>query len=132
MSFITTLQNMNNGKLLDELDESLAEVVSACYSAGKKGTLTLKLSLKPGKGGARVMAIDHDIKVGAPEFDRPQDHFYVLNGNQLTPDNPEQRKLNLTTVERPSGELVEKVDHITGEITTVQRQQGEVREVARA
>lgn len=107
--FTDLIRDINDGKLADELIQGLAEVVAACLATGKPGAITLSLKLKPGKGGSTVMTIEHDTKVKAPEFERPQQFFFIAQGNTLVTENPEQMRLPFREV----------VNTETGEIKTV-------------
>jgi len=109
--FTDILRDINAGKFNEELSDALAEIVAACTATGKTGELTVKLKLKPAKGSQTVMTIEQDYKVKAPEFDQPQQFFFVTGGNTLVSDNPEQRKI----------EFKEVIDRNTGEIKTVER-----------
>jgi hypothetical protein len=115
MSFQDTLRNINLGRFAEELDQEFADLINSCKATGKKGEIIVKLTMKPGKGGARVMTVDHDYKVKSPQFDRPTDHFFVTDQGALVVDNPDQKKLDLRPIggRKPTSETV---DPETGEI----------------
>ena len=96
--FIQTLAEINAGKLVEELTDQLAELVQHCSATGKVGSLTLKLKLKPAKGSAAVIHLEHDVSVKIPEFERPADFFFVGKGNDLLREDPRQQKLDLKAV----------------------------------
>lgn len=118
--FTDVLRDINGGKFADELSEAMSDLVASCASTGKGGELVLKIKLKPAKGGNTVMTIDHDFKVKAPEFDRPQQFFFVAHGNTLVTENPQQRGLPFREV----------VDRETGEIKVVEDRPGQIKHVA--
>lgn len=111
--FCDTVRDLNSGEVAKELTEQFSELVAACSSTGKAGTLTLQIKLKPSKGSSKTMTVEHDVKLKAPAFDRPPDHLFVVNGNTLVAYNPEQKKLDLRDVKRDPAPLVEPS---TGEI----------------
>ena len=120
--FTDVVRDINGGKFADELTEALAEVVASCTATGKAGSLTVTLKLKPAKGSGRVMTIEQDYKAKAPEFDQPQQFFFVSNGNTLVADNPDQKKLPFRDVAAERAGAVkpgEVIDQTTGEIKTV-------------
>lgn len=53
--FTDTLNALRFGTLSDELTKALNELTQKVTDTGKSGDLTLKLSLKPGKGGQVVI-----------------------------------------------------------------------------
>lgn len=91
--YTDVLRDINGGKFAEELTEALAEVVESCAATGKTGSITVVLKLKPAKGSGKVMTIEQDYKVKSPEFDQPQQFFFIANGNTLVADNPDQKKL---------------------------------------
>lgn len=118
-AFTDIIREINGGAFADELTEELSDLILACRSTGKSGELTLKIKLKPGKAQAPTMTVLHDLKVKAPEFERPEQYFYVTGNNSLLLNNPNQGKLDLRAVQTERGELRETVDTDTGEIRPV-------------
>lgn len=114
--FTDVLRDLNGGKFAAELTEALADVVRSATSTGKKGVLSVKLTVAPGKGG-KVLAIDHDFSIKSPEFDRPTDYMFAGPGGALLRDNPDQQKLDLREVRPQAREIVDKD---TGEIKKVE------------
>lgn len=118
--FTDVLRDINDGEFANELTEALADLILACSSTGKAGEISVKLELKPAKGSGAVMSIEHDYIVKAPEFDRPQQFFFITNGNTLVTENPHQQGL-------PFREVVDR-----GTSETLDDSLGEVRFVATA
>lgn len=104
--FTDVLRLINNGAFADELTDSMAEAINAAVEAGKKSTLTITLSIKPSRGSKEQVTVSHDLKVKLPEFDRPDDHLFVVNGNTLSTKHPRQAELPIASVPRPAGEIV--------------------------
>lgn len=95
MSLQSNLEQLNEGKFAKQIDEEFSDLITACLSTGKKGSITIKLELKPGKGGGRTMGVDYKSSVKSPEFDTPTAHLYVANGNALVLSPPEQKEIEL-------------------------------------
>jgi len=116
--YTDVIRDINNGKFADELTDALSDVVASCVATGKPGTLNVTLKIKPAKGSAKVMTIEQSYKAKAPEFDQPQQFFFVANGNTLVVDNPDQKKLEFRDVvaDRNGLKPGEKFDTATGEI----------------
>lgn len=111
--FTDVLRDLNGGKFTAELTEQLAELVASAVATGKKASISVKLTLLPGKGASKVITIEHDFTVKSPEFERPADYMFVGPGGSLVRDNPDQQKLDLRDVKAPVREVV---DTTTGEI----------------
>lgn len=98
------LHEQRNGLLHDELSEELAALVTQCVETGKKGTLTLKVTVSPNKDDVTLLLTD-DVKVAAPKHDaKPALFFYDDKGNLLRKD-PRQPELPLREV--PGGKDAE-------------------------
>jgi hypothetical protein len=106
-TFTQTVAELNGGKFAEELTTALSDLVGACSSIGKAGSLTVTIKMKPGKAGS-AMQVEHDFTLKAPEFDRPTDYMYVGKDNSLLRNDPRQ----------PDLPLVQSVDKETGEIRT--------------
>lgn len=96
--FTDTLRDIAGGALAEELTEALSELVNDCRNTGKSGELVLKLKFKPGKAQSPVMTVQHDVRVKSPDFDRPDQYFFIGNGASLLLNNPDQGKLDLRQV----------------------------------
>jgi hypothetical protein len=100
------LHEQRSGLLHDELSETLAELVTACVETGKKGTLTLKVDVKPTKDGVTLLLTD-DVKTTLPKHDaKPALFFYDEHGNLLRKD---PRQMDLDLKELPGGKAAEQV-----------------------
>jgi hypothetical protein len=96
------VQEQRNGGLHDELSVALAELVAQCVETGKKGTLTLKVSVVPTKDEVTVLVTD-DVAVKAPKHDaKPALFFPDENGNLLRRD-PRQPELPLREIRGAKG-----------------------------
>lgn len=95
--FAAWLQEQRNGGLHDELSDALGELVAVCVQTGKKGSLTLRVSISPQKDEETVLVLD-DVKLTAPKHDsRPSLYFPDADGNLLR-NNPRQPSLPLREV----------------------------------
>lgn len=104
--FPDTLRLINGGMFVEELTDATAEAIAAAVSAGKKASLTITLDFKPQRGSKEQVTVRHDLKLKLPEFDRPEDHMFVVNGNSLSNKHPRQTELPIASVSRPVGEIV--------------------------
>lgn len=129
------LRDITNGAFVTEINDAMNEAVGAVRATGKKAEIIIKLTLKKAKGHETVINVDHALKASIPEFERPTTSFFATMHNDLVMENPEQRKLELRSVQRAPAESPtrETVDPDTGEIRSVALPAvGEVRAVATA
>lgn len=88
------IHEQRGGLLHDELSEQLASLVVACTETGKKGTLTLKLTISPNKDEVTLLVLD-DVAVKSPKPDaKPGLFFFDEHGNLMRRD-PRQAELPL-------------------------------------
>lgn len=110
--FSDFLLEISNGQSHHELSEALNELVQAVALIGKSGTLTYVLKVAPaGRNAEATVMITDDIKLKAPEGDRPDSVFFVDKDGNLSRHNPAQIRMPLREV--PGGVIV---DPDTGEI----------------
>lgn len=110
--FADFLHEISNGQSHAELSEALNELVQAVALIGKGGTLTYTVKVAPaGRNTAATVVITDDIKLKAPEGDRPDSVFFVDSDGNLSRHNPAQIRMPLREV--PGGVIV---DPETGEI----------------
>lgn len=94
-SFLTVLQRKElQESLMTEASTLLGELALAVKQTGKKGSLTLVLSLEPEKD---AISVGTELKLKAPST-APQHLtiFFVSDDGSLTRDNKEQKELPLT------------------------------------
>lgn len=100
-SFALLLQQLGEGTLNAELSETLHEMntrLSAhAIDFGKaKGTLTLAIEIEIDRDG--VVTLRPDVKKKMPKPARKAGRYWLTPGNNLSPENPKQTKLNLKEV----------------------------------
>ena len=86
--FIQTLPHMHGGATASDLASKLKELVAAVGQTGKKGELSLKISLKPAGGGkVELMA---EVKGKIPQPSLQESIFFTTEKHELTRIDPEQ------------------------------------------
>ena len=66
------LRDIRKGRAVEQATRLLAEVVRAVDETGKPGELTLKIKVKPEKGGGSQKTILCEVKAKKPEGDIPE------------------------------------------------------------
>jgi hypothetical protein len=96
------LQEIGGGKLHTRISEQLAELTAAVIDTGKKGELTLKLTVAPIKAGntsTLIVTGSSTVKKPAGDADSPSSVFFPDRAGNLRRDDPNQPTLPLRQVE---------------------------------
>ena len=112
--FGSFLLEQARGKTHDELSQALHDVTKKVIETGKKGSLTLTLSIGLlGKDPSEGLVITDQIKTKIPEHDRPSSVFYPDKHGNLSRRDPNQLSFEDLQVlpEDPPG-----TNSVTGEI----------------
>lgn len=89
--FADWLREQSAGRTHDELTEALGEVAAAVKETGKKGTITLTISVAPfDKGMGAALVVTDAVKKVVPQHDRRKTVFYADESGNLTKDDPMQ------------------------------------------
>jgi hypothetical protein len=92
------LLNLEKGKVANELENSLEEIVRAIEERGGKGKLTLELNLKQSGGNNKIMEVSAIVKKALPDRTRVSSIFFVNQDHQLQRENPEQMNFKVMEV----------------------------------
>lgn len=106
-NFTRVLSDFRNGQSISELSESLQKAVAAARDTGKKAKLVYSITIVPGGSEDGAMAITDEIKMKLPEPVRKSAIFYASDDNVLSRNNPNQKELKFTEVEKPQQEVVD-------------------------
>lgn len=100
-AFSQQIAHLAKGTLDAELTTSLADLVKAINDHGKKGSISLTLSLKPEvqNGEVKMISIKADVKVSSPQPQRIGSIFWPTYDGDLLRNDPEQGTLDLKEVD---------------------------------
>jgi len=114
---IAVLLELRDGDCVGDVLDKVKECTAACMKTGKKGEVTLKLTLTP--QGSQVIVKD-EIKAKIPEFSvQPTVMFATPNGD-LSRRSPRQMSLSDAAVRVQEKQESVRVDPETGEVIKVQ------------
>lgn len=82
----------------EELTVKLHDLVQAVRDTGKKGSLTLKLTVSPFKNDPDVLEVHDDLKLVMPQHDRKPGIFYPDQDGNLTRNSPQMLDFGSLTV----------------------------------
>lgn len=88
--FADFLREQSRGTTHDELSEGLRDLVSRVRDTGKKGSLTLTLTVELMKGSDSALIVSDEIKLRLPEHARGTSLFFADNDGNLVRDDPNQ------------------------------------------
>lgn len=104
--FNQVLSECRGGLVELDLSQKLSDLVTACQVAGKKGTLSLTLTVDPhGKDNREMhVAVKSSVKAPAAPDMEERSIFFAVRGDLLR-DDPDQKTLGLRDVssERADG-----------------------------
>lgn len=97
MDFVTMLMEVQSGEAAMLADRKLQELVQAIRDTAGGGTLTLKMSVKPGKlgmgGVVQTVVATVDVAIKKPELQLGDSIFYVTEEGSLSRSDPRQDAL---------------------------------------
>ena len=110
--FAAWLTEQSNGHTHEELGDGLHDLIARVRDTGKKGSITLTVTVAPMKENERMLILTDAIQLKLPEHDRKASIFYADANGNLVRNDPDQLEFNLLKeVPPPAG-----VDLVTGEV----------------
>lgn len=89
------LRALRGGLVSREMDRQLSTLIEACRDAGKKGTMTIKLTFDPhGRENKEIHVVAKCTTTAPvnPDLAEPA-VFFAVRGGQLVRDNPQQETM---------------------------------------
>jgi len=98
MDLLSTLIDMQSGRVAEELNLHWSEVLDAVMSKGGKGKFTLTLHIKPtgvdNQGNVSQVEIDHAVTVTKPTRKLGSSFFYTTPSGKLSRKDSRQQELD--------------------------------------
>lgn len=111
--FAAWLVEQSNGHTHDELGDGLHDLIARVRDTGKKGSITLTVTVAPMKENERMLILKDQIVLKLPEHERKSSIFYADENGNLVRNDPDQYVFeDLREVPAPPP----GVDLITGEV----------------
>lgn len=104
--FAAVLQDIAAGRLHDRLSEQLADLTAAVTDTGKKGTVTLTITVAPVKAGVTdtlIVTGKTVAKIPEDAAATPSSVFFADAAGNLSRNDPKQLTLPLRAVDNPAG-----------------------------
>lgn len=93
-----TLQEIENGSLVADLDDKLSELIGKVKERGKAGSITVSLKIKPLDTDAESVSVVASVKVAEPTKAERASIFFTTEENSLVRNNPRQQEMKLEPV----------------------------------
>lgn len=94
------LRQIRGGVVVDELTEALAIVTAAVRATRKAGEVTLKIKVKPDKGGGRAYVLAGAVDCKTPKRELPEGVFFLNDDGDLVRNDPDQPELRFSEAGR--------------------------------
>lgn len=108
--FADILRDIRGGQVSDQAAVSIQELVAAVREHGKKGTLTLQITVEPMKNNEAALAVSGEVTLKAPKAAPKAAIFFADNDGNLLRDDPRQIALpGLRRVDLPANDNVKEI-----------------------
>lgn len=87
------LREYRKGRAVDLASQRLAELIQAVDETNKAGDITIKIKVKPQKGGGSEKTLAIDVKCKIPEIDLPEAIFFSDQDGNLHRTDPAQAEM---------------------------------------
>jgi ribosomal protein S28E/S33 len=87
------LREYRKGRAVDLASTRLAELVQAVDETGLAGEITIKIKVKPQKGGGSEKTLKIDVKSKIPEMELPEAVFFSDQEGDLHRADPSQSEM---------------------------------------
>ena len=93
-SCLETLKEIRRGEMVTDLSVELHDLVAAVRATGKRGKVTLSITIKPASAGdVNLLMLEDDIKVTLPKSSKAATALYATDDNVLQRKDPRQPEL---------------------------------------
>lgn len=87
------LGQIRGGAAVNDAAKDFVELCQRVRATGKKGSLTLKITVEPEKNDADVFTVTPEVSVVLPKVPRAKGLFYMTTDAQLVREDPKQTKM---------------------------------------
>ena len=116
--FAAFLVEQSQGRTHAELSEGLRDLVARVIDTGKKGSITLTVTVAPMKDNTEVLVVSDVIKLSLPEHVRAASIFWPDQAGNLVRNDPNQASIfDVITIPRAEDNEPITVNPTTGEVT---------------
>lgn len=103
--FFDTARDIRRGQFLEDCADRLQEVVASVESTGKPAKLLIEINIKPASKSQGMVMLSDKITAKLPQLPAGESVMFVTNENNLVPNDPRQKDLELKDVAAASAPL---------------------------
>lgn len=104
--FFDTARDVRRGQFLEDCAENLQKCVASVEETGKAAKLIIELNIKPASRGQGAVCLSDKITAKLPQLPAGETIMFVTVENNLVPNDPRQKEMDLKAVGAASaGEL---------------------------
>ncbi|QKJ65261.1 hypothetical protein HQN60_00075 [Deefgea piscis] len=92
------IRDIRGGEMVDELGQNLADLTNAVVATGKKGHISIKISISPASKGDCAVTVIDEIKANIPQLAKSETLMFASFDGSLSRQDPRQRNLELQAV----------------------------------
>lgn len=108
---LAVLSQLRRGQTAADISEALHELVAAVRATGKKGALTIKLTVAPhSKGDDTILTLTDDVTLKTPRAERGASIFYATVDNALVRNDPRQAEMRFDVIEGNRADAARRVN----------------------
>lgn len=96
------LREYRKGRAVDLASQRLAELIQAVDETNKEGDITIKIKVKPQKGGGSEKTLAIGVMCKIPEIDLPEAIFFSDTEGNLHRTDPAQAELRFKDANEPA------------------------------
>ena len=100
--FADFLLELNNGGTHGEVSDALHNLIASATETGKKGAITLTISVEPAKGNSDLLMTSGTVATKFPRMEPRKSALYVTADGNLSVDNPKQLSFESLKVVAPA------------------------------
>ena len=98
--FFDTARDIRRGQFIEDIADELQRVVASVEETGKPGKLLIELTIKPASKAQGAVTIADKIEAKLPKLPAGETIMFVTPENNLVPNDPRQKTLDLKAVRR--------------------------------
>ena len=101
--FFDTARDIRRGQFLEDCADALQKAVASVEDTGKPAKCIIEISIKPAsKGGGAAIILADKVRTKLPELPSGETIMFVTTDNNLVPNDPRQKEMDLKEVRAPA------------------------------
>ncbi|MEO6146548.1 MAG: hypothetical protein ABIT70_05745 [Sulfuriferula sp.] len=103
--FFDTARDIRRGQFIEECADKMQEVIAHVAEHNKPAKLIIELTISPASRTGAAMNVSDKVTAKIPALPSGETILFVTPDNNLVPNDPHQKSLDLKSVDADTGEL---------------------------